>query len=265
LEFSNKYLSNLNVNYYGGCLIRCPPDWKAINIICQYSKFYYIQDGRCVIEIDDIKYEGKCGSLFLIPAGKKHSFYHIDDNYVKKYWFHFDIENLFTMIEFPFCIDIGNNKKLKSMFIKILKGNENTLHDFLYLKAMIIELVAMYLSNFDIKVFKPPVTIYTDLSPVLQYIKNNMSKRFTVFELAKIVHLHPNYFIKLFKEKFGYSPIKYINKMKMETAKTMLQDESISITQIMQSTGFEDPAHFSKFFKQYSGYSPKQFRNIYKT
>ena len=262
MELPIKYFSNLNVSYYGGSLISCPPNWRAENIICQYSKFYYIQDGKCVIEIDDMKYEGKCGSWFLIPAGKKHSFYHVDENYIKKYWFHFDIENLFTMIEFPFCTEAKNNKKIKNMFVKIIKGNEGTLHDFLYLKALIIELVALYLSNFEITSFNPPVAIYPDLSPVLQYMKNNMNKRLTVFELAEIVHLHPNYFIKLFKEKFGYSPIKYINKIKMETAKAMLIDRSIPISQIMDSTGFEDPAHFSKFFKQYSGYSPKEFRNI---
>ena len=263
-----EHISNVYVRYYGGSRLLCPENWKGINVTCKYSKFYYISGGECIIEMGNNKYEGKAGSLFLIPAGVKHSFYHINKNYVEKYWFHFDIENLFDIMEFPCYINIGNDAKIEGLFKSIFENEEKNVANLILQKAKILELTALYLSHFEINEFiefVTPTTLYEDLTKIMQHINDNMHRKLTIAELAEEVHLHPNYFIKIFKDKFGMAPMKYINKLKIEKIKNLLLTTSMPVNQIMQLVGFTDIYHFSKFFKQYTGYSPKSFQEIYKS
>lgn len=268
ISIPTEYFSNMYISYYYGSLIRCSANWRGIDSVCTYSKFYYILDGECIVEIEGVKYQGKAGRLFLIPSGVKHSFYHANDHYIKKYWFHFSMEsggnNFFNMIQFPYYIDIGQDRKVKSIFRDVLKyAEDNSLHGMLYLKSRIIELVALYFSRAEINEFVSTNNIETGLANVLKYMQQHLTSQITITELADIVHLHPNYFIRFFKEKMGTSPAQYRNKLRMEQAKSLLENTAIPINEIMISVGFQDLSHFSKFFKKYSGYSPKHFREMY--
>ena len=82
-------------------------------------------------------------------------------------------------------------------------------------------------------------------------------------ELAAVAGMHPNYFIRLFKEKTGTTPAKHITIQRIERAKTLLETTDLPISDIMHSLGFDDISHFSKLFKRYAGYSPRYYREYY--
>ena len=79
-------------------------------------------------------------------------------------------------------------------------------------------------------------------------------------ENADMARLTPNYFTKKFKEKTGHTPLKYVNILRLERAKFLLEHTDISINKIMEEVGFLDSAHFSKLFKLGTGYSPSKYR-----
>lgn len=69
-----------------------------------------------------------------------------------------------------------------------------------------------------------------------------------------------SHFRKLFKEITGQSPIMYFNRMRIEYAKTLLQQNStLSIKEIAASVGFPDPYYFSRVFKKFTGSSPSDY------
>lgn len=55
-------------------------------------------------------------------------------------------------------------------------------------------------------------------------------------------------------------PNEYINKLKMETAMTMLRDNDLSITEIAEKTGFSSSRYFSTAFKKFTGKTPSQYK-----
>lgn len=55
-------------------------------------------------------------------------------------------------------------------------------------------------------------------------------------------------------------PNEYINKLKMETAMTMLRDNELSITEIAEKTGFSSSRYFSTAFKKFTGKTPSQYK-----
>ncbi len=94
-----------------------------------------------------------------------------------------------------------------------------------------------------------------------QYIRQNYAKKLTLDDIAKRVYLNPVYFSVLFKREVGMSFINYVNDVRMEEAKKLLGQHSLSLYEIACSVGISDISYFSKVFKRSVGITPKEYRN----
>lgn len=68
------------------------------------------------------------------------------------------------------------------------------------------------------------------------------------------------HFTRVFKQLTNMSPKQYINQIRMERAKELL-NTNLSIEQVASSCSFPDALYFSKQFKKWSGASPTQYRD----
>ena len=68
------------------------------------------------------------------------------------------------------------------------------------------------------------------------------------------------YFRRLFKEKYGISPMRYINVNRLKRAKNLLIEDEMSISEISQYCGFLDGYSFSRVFKKWVGISPSEYK-----
>ncbi len=78
---------------------------------------------------------------------------------------------------------------------------------------------------------------------------------------ADAMHLSPNYFSDLVKKETGRSALDFIHAMVTTTAKEMIYDDSLSLSEIAYRLGFKYPQHFSRFFKKNTGMTPNQYRD----
>lgn len=95
---------------------------------------------------------------------------------------------------------------------------------------------------------------------VLDFIDRNIHNKLTLTELCKIVNFNTSHLIKLFKDVYGTTPLKYISSIRIEKAKDLLINTNASITDIAMQTGFQTIHYFSHAFKQHTGMSPIDFR-----
>ncbi len=72
----------------------------------------------------------------------------------------------------------------------------------------------------------------------------------------------PKYFGELVKTETGRTAKDIINDRLLSAAKSMLQNESLSIALVSRKLGFEYPQHFVRFFKARTGRTPSDFRNM---
>jgi len=100
---------------------------------------------------------------------------------------------------------------------------------------------------------------FEKMDTVLTYIEKNLDGNISVETLAQIANFHPNYFISVFKEFTGSSPIQYINRRRIEKAKELLAVSELSVSNISESLGLE-LSYFSRMFKELTGLSPKAYR-----
>lgn len=98
------------------------------------------------------------------------------------------------------------------------------------------------------------------LDSVVEYIHQNYSREIKLKDLADIAYLSPIYLCSAFKERFGVSPIQYLQNIRCEQAKRLLADTSETITNIAERLGFQSINYFSRFFKSHTGISPNEYR-----
>ena len=96
-----------------------------------------------------------------------------------------------------------------------------------------------------------------------QYMQENFDRRITVEELAQRCSLSVSHFSRKFKEEYGYPPLRYLLRLRVEKAKKYLKDEDRQITEIALLCGFSDTSHFTECFRKETGVTPTDYRKTY--
>lgn len=84
----------------------------------------------------------------------------------------------------------------------------------------------------------------------------------TVAYFADRLSLSPGYFGELVKTSTGTTAKDMIADRLVSSARELLNDLTLSVTQVADMLGFEYPQHFVRFFKRRTGRTPKEFRTI---
>ena len=61
-------------------------------------------------------------------------------------------------------------------------------------------------------------------------------------------------------ELTGLTPVAYVLQVRLNYAKRLMADSTLSLTQVAQKCCFQNLSHFSKAFKQQFGMPPQQYR-----
>jgi len=75
-------------------------------------------------------------------------------------------------------------------------------------------------------------------------------------EVARHCHLDAAYLSRVFRRFTGESPLRFLNRLKMNAAALQLIRRDVQIKEIAAEWGYADPYHFSKVFKKVHGLSP---------
>lgn len=91
------------------------------------------------------------------------------------------------------------------------------------------------------------------------YIEKHYDRDLTLQEVAEHVGMNATYFSLLFKEKVGHSYIKYVTKLRLERAKSLLL-KGMRVNEASEKVGYYNYRHFTELFKKHYGITPGQFR-----
>ena len=95
----------------------------------------------------------------------------------------------------------------------------------------------------------------------LEYIvRHNLFYNLSITDYAKLCNKSVSSFNREFKTIFKQSPLKWINRERLEYARLRLLTTDESINDIALQAGFESPAHFNRSFKKEFGLPPLRFK-----
>jgi AraC family transcriptional regulator of arabinose operon len=241
-------------------------DWRDLEYTPDYNKFYLICDGEGWLKIGDKEYTPKPWQWFLMPQGVEQSYSYTDGPRFTKYWCHFTAKvgenNLFDLLKIPVFLKSVGDGEPQRLFQDLLSCESGTsLTAPLLVKAAMMKLIAYYVEHAAAGVAGvEPAAVSKPLQAVIEYIHLNYHQNITIDELAECAHLHPNYFIRVFKRHFGTSPIQYVNRKRIEEAKRLLASTNLLLAEIAAIVGIPDVFYLSKLFKSSTGLSPTVYR-----
>ena len=93
-----------------------------------------------------------------------------------------------------------------------------------------------------------------------ELIEGYYSQRAVLAEKMRQLHVSASHVASVFKQRYGLPPLQYLNQIRAEHAKKMLQDSAMPIIDVAGETGFDSLSAFYSFFKKQTGITPKEFR-----
>ncbi len=106
----------------------------------------------------------------------------------------------------------------------------------------------------------PEETVYC--TRAAKYIAENIDKKLYVSDVANSIGLSVGYLSRMFKAATGYCLIDYINRQKINTAKQLFENKTLSVRDAAQAVGIVDEKYFCRIFKRYSGMTTSEYKEI---
>jgi transcriptional regulator GlxA family with amidase domain len=99
----------------------------------------------------------------------------------------------------------------------------------------------------------------------LTYAKEHLSTPLSVDALAKAAFLSPRQFSRLFREETGRSPAKAIERLRVESARLMMEAGRFSAEEIARKNGFGNRERMRRSFVRAFGQSPQAIQRTVNT
>ncbi|MGN1001900.1 MAG: helix-turn-helix domain-containing protein [Oscillospiraceae bacterium] len=98
------------------------------------------------------------------------------------------------------------------------------------------------------------------LNSILDYLRDNYSQPVGLAEISGRFYVSQTYICDLFSKYLNTTFVKYLNGLRLDQAKRLLETTGLPVSQVALETGFRDYSYFSKLYKKKFGVSPSDSR-----
>ncbi len=237
-----------------------------------FLMLYYAPSGSCTVMIDHTDYQLEQGDIAVISAHHLHG-----HRKSQSPIFHLGYENLYVKgcpvnslpVDHPVVTPKRYARQIYSCYRAIMEEQSEKeagwelmtrVKSIEFLTWLIKEIMPQESPKLDQYIQLKMYDKGTIARMITAYFKENYMKKISVEELSHYTYLSTTYVTKIFKEETGSTPINYLISIRMNKAKDLLQDQTLSVKEVAKSVGYDDPYYFSKLFKKHCGISPTLYR-----
>ena len=105
--------------------------------------------------------------------------------------------------------------------------------------------------------YKSPIVLR-----IQKYVLQHISEEITLSDLSKLTNKNPSYLSRRFKKETHMTLKNYVNMLRINEAKALLEESEISILDIALKVGIPDQSHFAQVFKKNVGMTPRMYRKL---
>lgn len=252
---------------------QCRPDKSWGPIVRDEYCIHFILDGKGVLEMNHTTYPLQRGQIFVLMPGKEHLYYADAKNPWHYTWISFSGSRAASFLEKagitpqnPVRAAGVEPEQFLTVIEKILNHHQLTVVNELMRTSLLYETMALLISSKEEEgaerssqktSYDYSPDIYVDSAAA--YIHEHYS-RICVGDIASYLGISRYYLSHIFKEKLHVSPQEYLLNYRMEQGARLLRSTSLSVKEVSEKAGYENPLTFSKMFKNVYGLSPKNYR-----
>lgn len=109
-----------------------------------------------------------------------------------------------------------------------------------------------------------PFASNPEIARIVEYVNKNLDKDINLDSAAKYICMNSSYFSRFFKSKTGENFVDFLSRARIEKAKKLLLNTSMTVDAIAEKVGHTNKAYFSKVFKKMTGVSPGEYKRMNK-
>ena len=98
------------------------------------------------------------------------------------------------------------------------------------------------------------------LRKVIALLEAHLAEDLTLARLAREAGYSPFHFSRLFKQTTGFSPSRYLVRLRVERARRLLRESARSMIETGLEVGYRSPSHFAHVFQREVGFTPSEYR-----
>ncbi len=218
-----------------------------------FNELTFVLKGQLDYEIDGKPYSVKDGDCVYLKSGsirKRHK-----SNVCNYISFNFYED---TALDLPALITDCISAEIKLLF-NVCDEIYSKYYDWVEKIDFALNLIIKLLFDRVKARAENPITL-----AVKRYIRNHLSTKITLLDIAKHVGYSPNYLDTVFKKVSGISVVNYLISERINEAKRLIEEGVLSLQDIAFAVGFEDYNYFSRTFKKHAGNSPTEYRTMLK-
>jgi YesN/AraC family two-component response regulator len=108
--------------------------------------------------------------------------------------------------------------------------------------------------------YRPQTTPSLRLQRAIAHVSKYYGRQISESQVALVCEMSPSRFCREFKAAFGATFVEYLARHRIQEAKRLLSNRSMSVTDVAAAVGFTDPSYFTRVFRKIAGASPTEYR-----
>ncbi len=221
----------------------------------RFNGFLYIESGECTYNFEKAELNLSRGALIYLPKGSCHKMKVVSENIS------------FTRINFELKDKSGNSVLFGEAPVLMAEsvsdstvGAIHKLNEISLIgekKAYEMSLLYQILTDLTRSSVKQK---HGKAQPAVRYIQEHFYEDIDIALLSELCFLSTAQFYRVFKKELSLTPVEYRNRLRINRAKLLLQEEDLTVGEIAVQLGYENIYYFSRAFKSAVGLSPTKYR-----
>lgn len=235
----------------------------------EYYVIGFIEDGKRCLSCKNKEYTVEKGNIILFNPRDNHSCIQIDDYALDYRGLNISKEVMLDLAkeitgkcELPgFTETVIYNDELNWYFYPLHEMIMSNSHEFKKEENLLL-LISLLIQNYS-KPFKSCIPeCRQEIEKACTFIEQHFTERIYLEQICQYSGLTKSTLLRAFTKSKGVTPYRYLETIRINEAKKLLQ-KGVSPIEAAMQTGFSDQSHFTNYFNKFIGLSPGVYRSIF--
>lgn len=235
----------------------------------EYYVIGFVENGQRVLSCRNKEYNIETGNIVIFHPGDNHACVQRNEG-----TFDYRGFNMSKNVMLDFTEEITGKRELPGFSQNVLFDEElicylQPLHQLVmhgsgefekeeYLLSMLSLLIERYSKPFE----RCIPECREEIEKACTFLKEHYTERISLDQICQCASVSKTTLIRAFTKSKGVTPYRYLENIRINEAKKLLEQGTPPIEAAMQ-TGFSDQSHFTNYFNMFIGLSPGVYRDIF--
>jgi AraC-like DNA-binding protein len=244
---------------------RCLPDYVVERDTFEFEALEFVAEGEGTVILNGQKHTLRPGSAFSYREGVKHRIENTSKSPMLKYFLDCGGERARSRFDQSTVgggriVQIRSVSQVTDMFEMLITNAQGESEYSRNICSNLVEALLFKISEQTIAEEISDKRAWATYERLRRHIQIHYVRLKSMAQVAEETNIDAAYLSRVFKRFHHSSPYKFLVRLKMGHAASLLLSPDNLVKKVADDLGYEDPFHFSRTFKSVYGISPEQFK-----